>query len=79
MRTLRTRITQPIQFHASSSLFQQGCKFNDEIHKLPSGNMTCIPKGVYRFESHEQANRQWEGCLAESMANKKTSLPLKKH
>lgn len=27
-----------------------------------------VPKGVYRYASHEEANRQWEAWMGETMA-----------
>jgi len=68
MRVIGNRLIRPLQFHASSSLFLEGCKFNEQIHKLPTGSDTCILKGLYRFKSHEQANRHWDKCLADKMS-----------
>lgn len=42
--------------------------FNDEIHRLPSGDDSFIPKGIYRFKTHAEANQQQQDCLAEGMA-----------
>lgn len=52
----------------SGELLLEGAKFNDEIHRLPTGNRTHIPKGVYRFKSHEEANAFDLDCLAKHMA-----------
>lgn len=68
MRVIGNRIAKPVQFHASPLLFEEGCRFNDEMHKLPSGNRVCIAKGVYRYRSHEEANRHWEESLSGMMA-----------
>jgi len=46
----------------------EGARFNDEIHRLPTGQRTFIRKGVYRFRTHEDANRHDEECLATGMA-----------
>ncbi len=67
MRIVGSRMIKLIQFQASYELFVEGCKFNEQIHKLPSGGNTSIKKGLYRFKNHEQANRHWENCLAEKM------------
>lgn len=68
MRIIGSRREAPISFSASAVLLAEGARFNDEIHRLPTGNATFIPKGVYRFSSHEEANRQWEDCLVHGMA-----------
>ena len=68
MRTVGHRHERPITFSASAALLIEGARFNDEIHKLPTGGTTFIPKGVYRFKSHEDANRHWQDCVAGGMA-----------
>lgn len=68
MRTIGHRKEHPITFSASAVLLIEGARFNDEIHRLPTGNQTFIPKGVYRFKSFEEANRQDLDCLVEGMA-----------
>jgi len=68
MRTIGHRKERPITFSASAELLVEGARFNDDIHRLPSGSATYIPKGVYRFKTHEAANLHQQNCLAESMA-----------
>lgn len=68
MRTVGHRRERPITFSASVARLIEGARFNCEIHKLPTGGTTFIPKGVYRFRRHEDANRHWEDCVAEGMA-----------
>lgn len=68
MRTIGRRKEAPIVFSASAALLAEGARFNDEIHRLPTGGTTHIKKGVYRFKSHEEANRHEQDCLAEGMA-----------
>jgi hypothetical protein len=68
MRTIGHRKEHPITFAASAALLREGARFNDELHRLPTGNRTLIPKGVTRFKSHEEANRHDLECLAASMA-----------
>ncbi|HCI15036.1 MAG TPA: hypothetical protein DFK12_14125 [Gallionellaceae bacterium] len=55
MRTIGRRKERLITFSASAALLAEGARFNDEVHRLPSGNRTFIPKGVYRFKSFEEA------------------------
>lgn len=68
-RTVGCRKSRPITFSASALLLIEGARFNDEIHRLPTGGTTHIPKGVYRFKSHEDANRHQQECLASGMAS----------
>lgn len=68
MRTIGHRKERPISFSASASLLAEGARFNDEIHRLPTGNTTFIPKGVFRFKTHEAANQHQLNCLVEGMA-----------
>ncbi len=68
MRIVGKRNIRMISKNASSQLLKQGVLFNDEIHKLPTGNTTYMPKGVYRYKSHEDANRHWEECLIKGIA-----------
>ena len=68
MRIIGHRKERPITFSASSALLAEGARFNDEIHRLPTGSTTFIPKGVFRFKTHEDANRHELDCLVEGMA-----------
>ena len=68
MRTIGNRKEHPITFSASATLLAEGARFNDEIHRLPTGSQTFIPKGIYRFKSFEEANRQDLDCLVKGMA-----------
>lgn len=68
MRTIGHRKQHPISFSASAEMLAEGARFNDEIHRLPTGGQTFIPKGLYRFKTHEDANRQEMACVVEYMA-----------
>lgn len=68
MRTIGHRKERSITFAASADLLAEGARFNDEIHRLPTGNRTFIPKGVFRFKSHEETNHQQLDYLAQGMA-----------
>lgn len=68
MRVIGHRKERPISFSASADLLAEGTRFNDEIHRLPTGDPTYIPKGVFRFKTHEEANRHQLDCLVEGMA-----------
>ena len=68
MRTIGHRKERPITFSASATLLLEGARFNDEIHRLPTGRATFIPKGVFRFKSHEAANQHQQACLIDGIA-----------
>lgn len=68
MRTIGHRKEHLITFSASSALLAEGARFNDEIHRLPTGNTTHIPKGLYRFKSFEESNQHQQDCLVAGMA-----------
>lgn len=67
MRTVGCRKERPIAFSASAQLLVEGARFNDEVHRLPTGNRTFMPKGVYRFRTFEEANRQDVDCVVAGM------------
>ena len=68
MRAIGHRKERPITFSASATLLLEGARFNDEIHRLPTGRSTFIPKGVFRFKSHEAANQHQQACLIDGIA-----------
>jgi len=78
MRTVGYRRERPITFSASVARLIEGVRFNDEIHKFPTGNTTFIPKGVYHFSRHEDANRHWQNCVAEGMAKERAEMPTRR-
>jgi hypothetical protein len=68
MRTVGRRKERPVGLSASGALLAEGARFNDEMHRLPTGDTTFIPKGVYRFKTHEDAWRHQLECVARGMA-----------
>lgn len=68
MKIVGYRKTRELTSTGSGELLAEGARFNDEIHRLPTGQHTFIRKGVYRFRTHEDANRHDEACLAAGMA-----------
>lgn len=68
MRTVGKRKIRPVTFKASEYLLRQGAIFNDEIHKLPTGNTTYFPKGIYRYRTQVDANNHWEDCVVAGIA-----------
>ncbi|BBO19534.1 MAG: hypothetical protein HS112_13560 [Zoogloeaceae bacterium] len=68
MRTIGNRIERPITFSASGALLAEGARFNDDLHRLPTGDRTLIRKGLYRFKSFDEANRHDLDCIVAVMA-----------
>lgn len=68
MKTVGQRKQRSITYSASGALLAEGAHFNDEMHRLPTGAVTFLPKGVYFFKRHEDANRQQQDCLTHGMA-----------
>jgi hypothetical protein len=52
--------------NASGLLLAEGARFSESISRLSQA--TFVPKGVYRFRSHDAANRHAEDCLVQGMA-----------
>lgn len=46
----------------------QGARFNDDLRGLPTGDAAFIPKGLYRFRTHDEAAAQAQKFLVERMA-----------
>ncbi len=46
MRTVGCRKVRPVSITASGLLLAEGARFNDEIHQLPTGETSFIPKNV---------------------------------
>lgn len=74
MRTVGQRKERPVGLLVSGALLAEGARFNDELHRLPTGETTFVPKGVYRFRTHEDANRHQLECLARGMARNALTL-----
>lgn len=68
MRTVGHRKPRPMALVGTAELLIEGARFNDEIHRLPNGSRTFIRNGVYRFKTHEEANRHDLDCIAAMMA-----------
>ena len=69
------RKPRPITFEASGESLARGAAFNDEIHRSFGAKDNGVPIGVYRFKSHEDANRHMESCIAKKMAKKAGAKP----
>jgi hypothetical protein len=68
MRIIGRRQEAPLSFSASGELLAQGARFNDDLRGLPTGDAAFIPKGLYRFRTHEEASAHAQKCLVERIA-----------
>lgn len=54
---------------ASGEALMRAASFNEMMQSImPYGKIGYIPKGIYRFKTHEEANRQQDECLVRHMA-----------
>jgi hypothetical protein len=65
MRRVGSKRERTLVVSASGVLLAEGARFNEAISRL--SQTTFVPKGIYRFRSHDAANRHAEDCLAEGM------------
>jgi hypothetical protein len=66
MKTVGGRHEPQITARASGDALAAGARLSESLsHLAPSG---FIPKGVYRFKSHDAANKHQQDCLARAMA-----------
>lgn len=68
MRQVGSRRERPLSYRASGQLLIEGARFSEAVSHL--AQTTFIPKGIYRFHSQEDANRQQERCLVLGMARR---------
>jgi hypothetical protein len=65
MKIIGSRREPDVTEHASGEALAAGARFSESIAALAKS--TFIPKGVYRFKSHEAMNKHQEDCLARGM------------
>jgi hypothetical protein len=65
MRTVGHRHERPIVRQGDGTLLAEGARFSETVAHLAKS--TFIPKGVYRFRSHKDANTQQEDCWAQGL------------
>ncbi len=68
MKQVGFRREAPVSVHASAEHLLQGARFNEALAWLSRSNF--MPKGVYRYKSHEEANRHQMDCLVRGMARR---------
>jgi hypothetical protein len=65
MKTIGHRRQPEISARANGEALIAGALFSESIAHLAKS--TFIPKGVYRFKTHEAANKHQSDCLARGM------------
>ena len=65
MRQVGSRREPAIAEQASGLLLIEGARFSEAIAQLTQ--TTFVPKGVYRYKSHDEANCHEADCLARGM------------
>jgi hypothetical protein len=67
MRIVGDRVERPLALRPTAELFAEGLRFIAESSALGESS-TYIPKGVYRFRTHAEAEEQRIACLARGIA-----------
>ena len=65
MRTVGHRRERPVVMQGDGMLLAEGAHFSETLAHLATS--TFIPKGVYRFRTHKDANRQQDDCLVKGI------------
>jgi len=67
MKIVGKRKERDITFHADGALLREGALFNTEMQKMQS--VFRFPRGVYRYKSHEEADRHMMECVVNSIVS----------
>ncbi len=65
MKRVGRRRETGLASRADGRLLAEGARFNESLAGL--ARSTFVPKGVFRYRSHEDANRHALDCLARGM------------
>ena len=65
MKQIGSRRERPMTVQASGALLADGARFCEAVCAFSP--TTFVPKGVYRYRSHDAANRHQQDCLARGM------------
>ena len=65
MRQVGARRERAIAAKANGLLLAEGARVNEAVSGL--SRSTFVPKGVYRYKSHEEANQHEQDCLVRGM------------
>ena len=65
-KTIGRRIEPPLTYSASATALKAGVALSASLSELCKTGY--VPKGVYRYASHAEANAHDDACLAQNMA-----------
>lgn len=65
MRQVGTKREREVSIQASGTLLAEGARFSGSMAQLAPS--TFMPKGLYRYPSHDAANRHAQDCLTLGM------------
>lgn len=69
VRVVGRRVEPKLCLHASGEALKNAAAFNETLQSaFPYGRLICCPKGIYRFKTHEEANRHQEIYIANTVA-----------
>ena len=66
MKVVGKRTERNITVHADGALLREGALFNTEMQKMQS--TFRFPRGVFRYKTHEEADRHMMDCVVDSIA-----------
>jgi hypothetical protein len=67
-KTVGRRVMPGPALRPSAAQLRAACAVNDPLPALLPGGRIAAPKGIYRFRTLDEANRQQAAWLAEAMA-----------
>ena len=67
MKTIGRRLARPLSATPTGENLLATARLSETISRLASG-ASRMPKGIFRYKNHEEANRHQEECLVRSMA-----------
>ena len=65
MRQVGSKRERELSVQASGALLAEGARFSESLARLAP--TTFMPKGLYRFRTHDAANRHAQDCLTLGM------------
>ena len=72
MKTAGKRTEPSIDFHASADKLRTGVLFNDETQRTSGSRIKLMPKGVYHYKNHQEANDHWEAYSVKEVVRRNT-------
>lgn len=73
MRSVGRRSAPELALRPSGELLRAAAAINEPLRSLLPGGRIAAPRGVYRFRTMDEANRQQEAWLAQAMAGTRSA------